>query len=247
MKKLKYCLRHVGNNNMSKKTEKNLAKVGVIMLVIIVKTIKGKLGFGLNSADGTFLFKSKAIFTSITANVGSFYTPAFSMLALLNTQNTDFEKAIGNMSQGVLGAEGAKTEAKLVLWKTLGFALNYINGIALLNQANAIEIITGANMVVINRNGFKKQDFSVNQGNGTGEIKLASLAVIVNSKRVQASYEWQESTDNGVTWIYLPTTTVSRTEVMGVPVGIKVLFRKRTISVKGGTSAWSTPIGITPV
>jgi hypothetical protein len=219
----------------------------VILMLLIVRTIKGKLGIRLRSNDGTFLFAAKGIVVALTANTSGFYTPAFGSLALLNTQATSFETAIDNLVLGVIGAEGAKTEAKKALKITLDAALAYVNNLAFLDQPNAVEIITGANMLLVGTGSINKQDFAVRQGDATGEIKLSSLATKFNGKRVRGAYDWQYSTDNGLTWVSLDSTLVSKTTAIGMPVERKVLFRKRTTTVKGGISAWSVPVSITPV
>ncbi|MEP7168393.1 MAG: hypothetical protein ABI855_03410 [Bacteroidota bacterium] len=69
-------------------------------------------------------------------------------------------------------ALGAKIAAKKAVKLTLNAALDYVNGIARLNQAQAVEIITSAMMMVISERSLNKQDFAVRQGDATGEVKL---------------------------------------------------------------------------
>ena len=102
-------------------------------------------------------------------------------------------------------------------------------------------------MVVIGDKSVNKPDFAVKQGTATGEIKLIALAAKFNGKRVKASYEWQYSVDGGVTWVSLDTTVVAKTIATGMRVDVKTLFRKRYTTSKGGTTAWCTPIAVTPV
>ena len=230
--------------SMSVKTQRSCRPV---ILFLLSRTIKGKLGINMLTNDGTFLFAAQGIHAALLANTGGFYTPAFASLALLATQITSFETAINNLVMGVLGAEGAKTEAKSALKITLDAALAYVNNLAFLNQVNATEIITGANMYVITPGSINKQDFAVKQGNATGEVKLISLAARFDNKRVKASYDWQFSTDGGNKWESLDSTVVAKTVAVGMMVDIKTLFRKRSTTVKGGTSAWCSPIAITPV
>jgi len=231
--------------SMSLKNQRRYAPV-IIMMAAIVRTIKGKLDMNLLTRDGTFLVRSQAIFNSLTANTGSFYTPAFVNLATMSTQISDFISAIDDVQQGVMGAEGAKMAAKNALKITLNAALGYVNNIAFLDQVNAVEIITGANFEVIPAPSVHKQDFAVKQGTATGEVMLRSLAVKFANKYVKATYEWQKSTDNGTTWIWLDPTTKAKTTATGLTPGVNVQFRKRTSSSKTGTSAWCTPIAIIP-
>jgi hypothetical protein len=230
---------------MSKKTQKRYACI--ILLAVTVPTIKGKLGFNVRTPDGRFIAKAKAIHDALLADLGGFYTPAFALLGLILTQITAMETEMNNLLLGVPGSEGAKTAAKKALKITLDSALNYINNIAFLNQADAVAIITGCTMMVIGRQELNKQDFYVLQGKGTGEVRLFSLAVKVNNKRVRASYQWQYSIDNGATWVSLDSTVGAKTVAVGMATDVKTLFRKRTVSAKGGTSAWCSPVAITPV
>jgi hypothetical protein len=237
-------------HSMSAKTMKNYAEPirAIILMAITVKIIRAKLTLPLNTPDGRFLVKSQAIFQAFTNDVGGFFAAVpFSMLALLNTQNGALQSAMKNVELGVMGAEGAKIAAKLAVKLTLIAALDYVNGLARLDQANAVEIIRTADMQVANPPSINKQDFSVKQGTATGEIILRSLAAKFNGKRVKASYQWQYSIDNGVTWISLDNTVVAKTIATGMTVDVKTLFRKCSSTSKGGTTAWCNPIGITPV
>jgi hypothetical protein len=232
------------SGSMSVKTQRTYR---AIILLIIARAIKGKLGITLQTNDAVFLVAANGIHDALVANTGGFYTPAFASLALLATKITAFETAINNFVQGGLGTEAAKAEAKAALKIVLDAALAYVNNLAFLNQANAAEIITGANMVVITPGSVNKQDFAVRQGNATGEVNLISRAALFNGKRVRATYQWQISIDNGVTWVWLESTVVAKTVATGLQADKKALFRKRTITVKGGTSAWCAPLAITPV
>jgi len=218
----------------------------VLLAVIRRRIIKGKLGFTIDTADKIFLFKSKAIFDAITLNTGGFYSPAFSSLTVLGTQNDDFEQAISNMSLGVLGAEGAKITAKNTLKDTLDEALIYINRLARANQSAAIEMITGACMEVVRNGSYDKPGFAVKLGNGTGEIKLIAKSVKVDGKYVKATYFWQYSIDDGKTWEDLEQTLVAKALATGMLAGVPTVFRTRSKSTKGGLTPWSGKIEITP-
>jgi hypothetical protein len=234
---------------MSAKTKGNYNEAlgSMVLLIMSVKTIKGKLGFGINAPDGVFLLNSKAIFQAFTDDVGNFFAASpFALLATLNTQNIALDKSMKDVKMGVLDAEAAKIAAKAALKLTLDTGLDYVNGLARLNQAQAAEIITSAKMMVIAEKSVNKQDFAVKQGSATGEVKLIALAAKYNSKRVKACYDWQYSIDGGTTWIALDSTLVAKTVAAGMSVDVKTLFRKRFTTAKGGTTAWCNPIGITP-
>lgn len=236
-----------GRKNKKMSMIRSQQKFAFCLVIILPRIIKGKLGFSLRTNDERFLAMAKAIHAALVANPGGFYTPAFSGLATILSQATAFDTAIQNFLSGVLGGEAAKREAKLALKITLDAALAYINNLAFLDQVNAAEIITGAKMELVGKPSINKQDFSVRQGNGTGDIILRSLAAKFNNKRVKGFYDWQYSTDNGTTWISLDSTVVAHTTAIGMRVDVKTQFRKRSTTVKGGTTAWSHPIAITPV
>jgi hypothetical protein len=157
---------------MNRKTQKMYR---TIILAVLTRVIKAKLGFDINASDGVFLSKSEAIAAALAADVGGYFTVPFAQLALLVTQNAALDAAIQDVKLGVMGAEGAKLAAKAAVKITLGLALAYINGIAILDQTNAVEIITSASMMVIGTQERNKQDFAIQQSEDSGSIILRSL------------------------------------------------------------------------
>ncbi len=226
---------------------KSELEIIIALAVISVPIVKGKLGYEIGAQDGVFLFNSRAIHTALLADTGGYYLPPFSGMALLDTAINDFETAVNNVRDGVNGAEGAKMVAKRALMKMLKKALNFINDLAFDDQINAVEIITGAKMLVNKPIKQDKQDFSVKQGPGTGYVALACMAIRIGRKYYKASYEWQFSIDNGKTWENLPVTIKAKTIAFGMLPGIATLFRKRTFSEKTGLSAWCDPIMFIPM
>jgi hypothetical protein len=202
------------------------------------RIIKAKLGFNIQTPDGTFLLNSWAIATALRKNQGGFYSPLFDKLSQLDDENDAFDETIVKMHLGGLGRAGAKSAAKAAVKATLDSALGYINDLAKANREHAAAIITGALMQVIKAGTINKQDFTVKRGHATGEVILTSLAAIIDGRRVEASYRWRYSLDGGITWTELPSTVVAKTVVKGMPIEQKVFFQKRVITVKGGTTAW---------
>ena len=218
----------------------------ILLAAVSLPVTKGKLGFGLLTADGDFIRKSKAIHAALLADAGGYYTVPFANLAALLTAIDDFETEMANMDAGVLGTPGAKNVAKRKVMKYLKKALNYINDLAFDQQLNSVEIITGSTMLVNMPITKDKQDFSVKHGLSTGEVLLAAKAVKFNGKYVTSSYEWQFSIDDGRTWENLPVTTIAKTVAEAMLPGIATIFRKRTSSVKTGLSPWCDPMMIYP-
>ncbi len=217
----------------------------IILLSVTVKIIKGKLGFNLNTKDADFLTNSTAIYGALVKDIGGFFAIAFVGMPLLKTQIGNYSDAITNAKLKGLGVGGAKLTAKTVLYGTLQNALSYVNDLARLNQAEAVEIIEDAKMVVIGGKTHKKQDFAVKQGIATGEAVLRSIAVMLDGKYLKATYYWQYSIDGGVTWIDLPDTQVANTKLEGMKPGVPAKFRKRTSSTKTGMTKWCTAIDFT--
>ena len=219
----------------------------IILLATVVRRIKGKLGFEINTPDKTFLFRAQAIYSALDLNTASYYTPPFAGMSDLDQCIIDYKESLDNLTLGtVLGAEGAKNAAKTKLKDVLDDALVYVNKLAKNNQTNAVEIITGARMEVMKAGKQDKPDFAVHHGLSSGSIELKARAEKVDSKYVKATYYWQFSIDDGKTWESLENTLVAKTTATGMLVGIPTIFRKRTKSTKGGLSAWCPPISITP-
>ena len=76
----------------------------------------------------------------------------------------------------------------------------------------------------------------------TDNPNVIKLIAIAAGKR--AAYEWQQSTNNGVSWTTLFTTTKASAEVRGLASRTSYLFRFRSV-VGTFTSGWSMPVSIT--
>ena len=220
--------------------------VVILFAAIVPKSIRGRLGFNMDTSDGKFLTNSKAIFNALTADVNALYSPAFAKLALLGTLNDSFQKAIDALKLGGKGLEAKKNAIKKKVYSVLVSALGYINELCRDDQDNASTMITGCTMILVKESTTKKQDFAVTQGHATEEIDLASLAVKNGPKSLSATYMWQVSIDGGKTWEDLEPTLIAKTTATGMLVGVSTLFRKRTKTTEFGMSAWCTPIEIVP-
>ena len=217
----------------------------MILFALSIITIKAKLGMPTREAD--FLKHSEDMQEALKKNTLGYFSPAFARLNQWKTENENLDKAMTDVTNGVRGAEGRKKNAKANLRVTLKLALAYINELALLNQAKANAIIEASLMVVIQRSARVVKDFAVKQMEATGSILLRSASAKIDGKYVNASYEWQYTTNDGVTWIALPTTiNKAKTIAKDMVVGVATIFRKRITTSKGGTSAWVVSKPITP-
>ena len=68
-----------------------------------------------------------------------------------------------------------------------------------------------------------------------------SLHVVAKATKGAKANNWQMSTDGGKTWVDLPSTTKSRTQVANLTPGTTVQFRQQAVT-KTGEGDWSLPI-----
>ena len=216
-----------------------------IFALVSVKIIKGKLGMPRKDLD--FLKKSMDMQAILAANDSGLYAPPFNLLKAWALQNTALSTAFDEITAGSIDGQGDKATAYVDLKATLKLALAYINGLALLNQRQAIAIIQGCLMVVITQKDRITAEITVKQLPATGQIKIKVPSIKIDTKRVSAVFEWAFSNDGGVTWIPLPVTNNKcSTIAVGMIIGKPVIFRSRATSTKGGTTAWVVSKPITP-
>ena len=105
--------------------------------------------------------------------------------------------------------------------------------------------------------GFKSGDEVVVEGNKDLRLMIVKPAgsavkttitpgtvkLVAKSAARRASYNWQQSANNGVTWIDLPTTLRASLLVSGLTSKAAYQFRFRSIT-KEGISGWFASVGI---
>jgi hypothetical protein len=222
---------------MTIKNERNRAII--LFGMIGMKTIKGKLGFDINTKDETFRKKAFAVWNALTLNIFGFYGTPFAELGLLWDNIEDYDQARTDLAQKKVKA-ATKNTAKIALKKTLDLALAYINSLAKDLPESASVIITGACMVEIEKGGITKRLVSVKKLNAVGEYKLGTKAAKFNDKRINAIYYWQFGimVDGKKAWFDLPDTQVANTIAKGMSSEVKIWFRGRYKTTKGGMTPW---------
>ena len=216
-----------------------------ILAMVTVKIIKGKLAMPTKQLE--FLKRSQDMQAIIAANDSGLYSPPFNLLKAWGLQNVALSAAFDEITAGNKDGQGDKATAISDLKVTLKLVIAYINGLALNNQRQAITIIQGCLATVITQKERITPEITVKQMAATGQIKVKVPGVRIDSKKVSAVCEWAFSTDNGVTWIPLPVTNNKySTIVTNMVVGKPVIFRNRTTTTKGSTSAWVVSKPITP-
>jgi len=138
----------------------------VLAGVTRIKLIKGKLA--MPTEELAYLRKSQTIYDAFFNDDSGFFTVAFEMLGTLKDNNIALDNAFTDIENGIAGGEGDKITAMNDLRITLILALAYVNKLALLNQRQAVAIITAAHMEVIGRTKFDKQAISVKVGDAPG-------------------------------------------------------------------------------
>jgi hypothetical protein len=79
---------------------------------------------------------------------------------------------------------------------------------------------------------INKQNFEAR----TGTVPL-TVELIAKANRKDSAHEWYYSLDEGVTWLYLPTTLQASTVAGGYTRGQIVYYRHRII-LKEGPGEW---------
>jgi hypothetical protein len=97
-----------------------------------------------------------------------------------------------------------------------------------MNYDDAAAVLLANGFKVRAQGTFDKQNFEVRNGELTGEVEL-----IAKAHRAPSAHEWAYSTDEGVTWIYITTTTQASRKSDGFTRGTIVRFRHRAILSDG--------------
>jgi hypothetical protein len=105
-------------------------------------------------------------------------------------------------------------------------------------DANVLVALLYADDVHLQKAGKHEKDPFSAAMNGPGTALLRAKAV-----KKGASYEWQMSSDGGVTWVALGNSTVADMPVTGLVAGKTYMFRFRT-TIAHTTSDWSQVISL---
>jgi hypothetical protein len=111
---------------------------------------------------------------------------------------------------------------------------------------HAMALASAAGLDVKKRS-VQTQDLFRAKALGNGVVKLvarleASVRALLK-KSTRVYWEWQVSTDGGLTWASLPGTNYANTIVNNLTPGAKVNFRHRT-TVKNTLSDWSKSLPV---
>ncbi len=217
----------------------------MIIMITVQKTRLIKAKLAMPDAELLYLRKSELMYSALFDNTSGFFTSPFDLLATWALQNTALSNAFTDIDNHIAGAEGDKITAMNDLKITLILALAYVNKLALLNQRQAVALITAAHMVVIGRGRHDAQEIEVKIGNASGEVIVKCMVPKEGTKQLVVTYFVEVSTDGGISFSPLDPSHPSKVVVKELAPNKSVKFRCRNWT-KNGWSDWSVSKPITP-
>ena len=188
---------------------------------------------------GDFILKVISITQDIDANPGIFVTPV-PATSQVTSDIGDLAKAEGKVLTKAPGSAAARDVAYSKVMDDVNGLLAYVQILAdkAADEQASIAIIQASGFSV-KVNGVRvKAPLTAKNGKVSGTIDLAAKAA---DKR--ASYNWQQSNDNGTSWLNLPTTLQAKTSVAGLTPATRVLFRVQAVT-RTGTEGWSQSVSV---
>jgi hypothetical protein len=138
-------------------------------------------------------------------------------------------------TKGTVTVRNDKRAALVVLLQQLR---GYVQTIADADAENSAAIIQSSGFAVKKTAVRKPRVFAATQGAVSGAAKL-----VTRSAGPRSAYDWAYSIDAGKSWVLLPSTVQAKTTATGLPAGVTVLFRFRSVT-RIGEADWSQPVGL---
>lgn len=148
----------------------------------------------------------------------------------------DLQAAETSAQARTKGAVALRNEKRQSLVTLLEEFRTYVQSTADANPENGPSIIESAGLALRKPPVRVARGFHAKAGSVSGTVKVYAPAA---ARR--ASYEWQYSTDGGITWTGLPATLQSRTSLTGLKPLSTVMFRYRAVT-RTGEGDWGQPI-----
>ena len=210
------------------KARKNDSVGHIILTAAGLGIIKGKLF--LSSNISSYISEVQGVYAKIYANAGGIYPPP-AWLPALSTKINDLDNAENNVQKDAPNAVATRNTAWVLVDLAMGDVVDFVNSLARNNQPNAVLLITGANMVVIDRGVRVKEILSAKRGKLSGTANLRAKKV-----PYAKSYVWEYSIDGGITWITtIKITPGGNTVVTGLATLTIVHFRYYAVTTRGNT------------
>jgi len=210
------------------KAHKNDSLGSIILLAARVAIIKGKLV--LSSNISIYITEVQGVYAKIFANAGGVYPPPV-WLPTLSTNINVLDAAEKDVQKDAPNAVATRNTAWVKVDLMMDDVVDFVNSLARNNQPNAVLLITGANMVVIDRGVRVKEILSAKRGKLSGTANLRAKKV-----PYAKSYVWEYSIDGGITWITtIKITPGGNTVVTGLATLTIVHFRYYAVTTRGNT------------
>ena len=188
---------------------------------------------------GDFRYKVGGISNAIGGNTTVFATPLPTVL-IVNGHITAMDAAQADVELRLQGSVAIRNAAFNVVVSDIRAWVRYVQ--ALIDAEPDYEqqlIIAGSSAFDTRVNGvYIKPPLKAIALPTPGSVKLTAVSAGKN-----AAYNWQQSINNGSTWVELPPTNVANTAVSGLNAKASYLFRFRSV-VKNVVSAWSGTVGL---
>ena len=198
------------------------------------KPVRVSAALKLPTSVPALISVAKAIIAAMTNN-SSFPAPE-PTLAMVGQALNELETAEAAALARTKGAATARNQKRAALVALLEQLKMYVQKQADLNLATAATVIQSSAMVVRKVPVRTKRAFAAKQGTLSGSVTLVTA-----SAARRASYEWEFSSDGGITWQLMPATLQAKTSIMGLKAGSTYSFRFRAV-VKAGAGDWSAPV-----
>jgi hypothetical protein len=186
---------------------------------------------------GPLIAHAQAIMESMTDNP-RFPSPV-PPVWVVSKAVTDLQTAEATALTRAKGTVSVRNEKRTMLGSLLQQLRGYVQVTADEDPDDAAAIIESAGMTVKKQAKLPPRVFSAKPGSLSGEVK-----VIAPKAGNRASYDWEYSTDSGVNWLTMPSTTKASTALAGLTPGRSVMFKYRSVTSKG-VSDWSAAITAT--
>jgi len=155
-------------------------------------------------------------------------------IATLVAHIAEVEAAQVVVRSGLHGAAAARDAKLAVVVGDLERLRNYVQSVARSHAEDAEAVVVSSGMSVKQSAGPSKADFAAKQLAKSGSVRLE-----VRDPGVEASFDWQWSTD-GVHWADAGRTVHTHLDLHELTPGTVYFFRYRTLTSEGLTD-WSDP------
>jgi hypothetical protein len=200
--------------------------------------LRPKCNYKADRKVGNFITQSNAIVLEMTGSP-FFPTPPSPYITVTGhiTALQTAETLAKTRTTGAAAARDIRYEAVL---KDIRSYQIYVQSLAdaAPDRPTAIAIIDASGFGLRDNGVRIKPPLAAKLTAASGTVRL--IAVSAGKK---ATYDWEMSLDNGVTYTSLPSTLKAKTLPSGLPLYVRILFRVRSLSGLG-LSPWCTAVGI---